>query len=70
METLPGMWGKRCSGGSVQEYIEVENHHEADAVIVELERYLHQNNRENLTAEETGKLRAVYARLVARSTSW
>ncbi|KAF1074236.1 DUF1922 domain-containing protein [Methanogenium sp. MK-MG] len=59
--------GETMQRNGVQEYLDVENHHDADAIIAELERYLHQNKKVDLTAEETGKLRAAYARLVGSS---
>ncbi|WAI01130.1 DUF1922 domain-containing protein [Methanogenium organophilum] len=57
--------GETMQKSSVRKYLEVENHHDADAVVVELERYLHQNKRTDLTPDETRKLRAEYARRVS-----
>ena len=57
--------GETMQFESVQKYLEVGDHHEADAIVVELERYLHQNKRTDLTPEETRKLRAEYARRVS-----
>ena len=59
--------GDTMQRGSVPEYLEVADHHEADAVIVELERYLLRNNTMDLTVDETRKLRAEYARRVGSS---
>ncbi|WFN35271.1 DUF1922 domain-containing protein [Methanogenium sp. S4BF] len=59
--------GETMQRNSVPEYLEVTDHHEADAVIAELERYLQQNKRTDLTVEETEKLRAAYARRVGSS---
>ena len=59
--------GDTMQRGSVPEYLEVADHHEADAVIVELERYLRRNNTMDLTVDETRKLRAEYARRVGSS---
>jgi len=53
--------------GSVRTYLEVEDHHEADAVVDELERYLHQNKKTDLSADETRRLRAEYAHRVGGS---
>ncbi|MFA5395836.1 MAG: DUF1922 domain-containing protein [Methanogenium sp.] len=60
-----------CGGtmerGSVPEYLEVADHHEAEAVIAELERYLYENKRTDFTLDETEKLRAAYIRRVSSS---
>lgn len=59
--------GETMQRNNVPEYLEVNDHHEADAVIVELKRYLQQNKRVDLTSEETRKLRAAYAHRVNSS---
>ena len=59
--------GETMQRNFVPEYLEVEDHHEADAVIFELERYLTQNKRTDLTSDETRKLRAAYAQRVGNS---
>lgn len=60
--------GETMQRGSVPEYLEVKDHHEADAVIAELERYLYLNNRTDLTRDETRTLRAAYVQRVGSGT--
>ncbi len=60
--------GEIMQRGSVPEYLEVKDHHEADAVIAELERYLYLNNRTDLTRDETRTLRAAYVQRVGSGT--
>jgi hypothetical protein len=57
--------GETMKRNSVPAYLEVADHHEADAVIAELERYLHENKRTDFTVDETERLRAAYVRRVS-----
>lgn len=59
--------GETMQKNSVRTYLEVEDHHEADAVVAELERYLHQTKKTDLSADETRRLRAEYAHRVGGS---
>lgn len=56
--------GETMQQTNVRKYLEVEDHHEADAFVVELEQYLHKNKRTDLTPDETRRLRTEYARRV------
>jgi len=45
----------------VPAYLEVMDHHEAEKIVLEMEKHLHRNKKKDFTAEETEELRHHYA---------
>jgi hypothetical protein len=56
--------GEVINTGKATQYIEVQDHKDAETIATQLERHLHDTGKKDLTPAELQKLRADYAQWV------
>lgn len=58
---LCAVCGEAIKKGRAQVYLDLHNHRDAEAVVHELERYLHKTGKKDLNEEEKESLQTAYA---------